>query len=91
MYCAGSTDALTERIAAHRKRTGGTRVADPLAEFTYVALPQGGGGSSAAKAVEAAVIKAMQSEGYSLLSVVDARKRHAPTNARSVARQDRYT
>lgn len=75
-FYVGSTDAIADRMAAHRRRGGGTKVADPGAEFAYVALTVGEG--SSARVVEAAVIRALQAEGFPLLSTADARRRHAP-------------
>lgn len=76
---AGSTDALTERIDTHRRRNSrGSRVADPRAEFLYISLAGRQGGLSAARAVEKAVIMAMQDKGYPMLSTEDAKHRHSP-------------
>lgn len=80
-FYVGSTDSLQDRIKAHRQRGGNSRVADPGAEFAYVAVFEagaGGAGASAAKSVEAEVIKAMQAAQFPLLSDTDARKRYAP-------------
>ena len=83
-FYVGSTDSLQDRIKAHRQRGGNSLVAAPGAEFAYIVVSEAGGqssigaGSSAAKLVEAGVIKAMQTANYNLLSVTDARKRNAP-------------
>jgi hypothetical protein len=76
-HYVGSSDALGERIAVHRRRGGGSPVADPGAAFAYVALAAGEG--AAARTVEAAAIKAMAAAGVPLLSSRDAARRHAPT------------
>ena len=89
-FYVGSTDSLQDRIKAHRQRGGTTRVRDPLAEFAYIVVPQGAAGASAAKTVEAAVIRAMLAERFQLLSVEDARKRNAPINRMIVDRNSRY-
>lgn len=76
---SGSTDSLKERISTHRRRSGHSRVKDPLAEFAYISLSGEHGASSAAKAIEAALIRVMLAEGYPLLSSADSRRQHVPS------------
>jgi hypothetical protein len=105
-YYVGSSDSLQDRIKAHRQRGGNSKVADPKAEFAYVVVYDGilikeeeekeesggnGAGASAAKTVEAEVIRAMQSAGFPLLSETDARKRYAPVRRDLHDRNSRYS
>lgn len=80
-FYVGSTDGLKERISDHRKRGGQSLVQDPYAEFIFVQIPQVSGAASTARAIEAAVIRALDASGFSLLSTVDARKRHFPNQS----------
>lgn len=82
MY-VGFTDALHDRVRAHRQRYGGSRVADPYAEFVYLVLHKSGKGepgvtdiAQLAETVEAQTIRALQAQGFGLLSDADARKRY---------------
>ncbi|KAL4544776.1 hypothetical protein Ndes2526B_g00720 [Nannochloris sp. 'desiccata'] len=106
-YYVGSSDSLQDRIKTHRQRGSNSRIADPKAEFAYVVVSHGergrdgeekciGGngaaGASAAKSVEAEVIRAMKTAGYPLLSEADARKRYAPVSQRNFnGRNARYS
>ena len=96
-YYVGSSDSLQDRIKTHRQRGSNSRIADPKAEFAYVVVYNGGrgqdgeedgddgrvaAGASAAKSVEAEVIRAMKDAGFPLLSEADARKRYAPVSSR---------
>lgn len=79
----GFTDALQDRVRAHRQRYGGSRVADPYAEFVYLVLhkalddgPMVSDIAQLAETVEAQTIRALQARGFGLLSDADARKRY---------------
>ena len=78
---AGSTDVLKQRIAAHRRRkpSSSSRVGGgPGIEVAYVLFLGDMGGASTAKVVEAAAIQALQQQGFPLLSVADAQRKHVP-------------
>lgn len=73
---------MRERILAHRKppsRSNGSQVHDPNAEFLYVSIPEGYQGMSAARAVEAGLIRECLMEKVPLLSTHDMNTSSTPT------------
>ena len=50
----------------------------PGIEVAYVLFLGDMGGASTAKVVEAAAIQALQQQGFPLLSVADAQRKHVP-------------
>ena len=79
-FYVGSTDGLKERITDHRQQGGSSLVQDPRAEFVFVQIPKVSGAASAARSIEASVIREMAESGFGLLSTSDARKRHMPSS-----------
>jgi len=82
-FYVGSSDQLRERILTHRNPSSGTssQIKDRDAEFLYVVLPDSSAGSSAARAIEAAVIKDCLRRGIPLLSTHDAAIKSAPSRS----------
>lgn len=79
---AGSSDQIRERILTHRKPptvSNGSQVHDPDAEFLYAVIPKGFEGISAARAVEAALIRECLLQKIPLLSTFDMNKSSSPT------------
>ncbi|KAL4440153.1 hypothetical protein ABPG75_003154 [Micractinium tetrahymenae] len=72
-FYAGSTDALHDRIRAHRQRTGR---GGPDMVLAYLSLGRSQDAAALAKAVEAAAIRELQHRGFPLVSAADARRRH---------------
>lgn len=68
---------LAGRLRSHRGMSG--RVSGgPSMPAAFLMLPEGAPGQSAAKAVERAAIKALQAEGFAMLSTADSHGRQMP-------------
>ncbi|KAL4438720.1 hypothetical protein ABPG77_006324 [Micractinium sp. CCAP 211/92] len=79
-FYAGSTDALHDRIRAHRQRTGR---GGPDMVLAYLSLGRSQDAAALAKAVETAAIRELQQRGFPLVSAADARRRHVAATSSS--------
>jgi predicted GIY-YIG superfamily endonuclease len=85
-FYVGSSDQLRDRIITHRSGSQKqSQVHDPDAEFLYVVIPPEHQGSSAARAIEAAIIRECIVEKVPLLSHHDATSKTSPSNSRVVS------